>query len=118
MKDCQTASAEPTSAATTRRRYAGMRAWTSMYEAPNTTPDCSVSRCGIRSHAPKARTTSSTAPSSERCRLAAPLAITPRIGSSARLPAATCDPATPTMVRMTVVSAIPCTSSSIGSGNT
>ncbi len=43
------------SAATASRRYAGMRAWTSTYDAPKTTPDCSVSRCGIRSHAPKAR---------------------------------------------------------------
>ena len=58
------------SAATASRRCAGMRAWTSTYEAPKTTPDCSVSRCGMRSHAPKARTTSSAAASSDRWRLA------------------------------------------------
>ena len=48
------------SAATMSSRYAGMRACTSTYEAPKTTPDCSVRSCGIWSQAPNASTSRSS----------------------------------------------------------
>ena len=62
--------AAPASAATMSTRSAGIRACTSAYDAPATTPDGVVSSWGICSQAPKASTISSTVASVETCRTA------------------------------------------------
>src|SRR3972149_4041012 len=87
---CQAASPAPTSAAAASAQYAGIRASTSVYDAPNSTPLGVESSCGIRSQAPNASTARITAASSARCRRALAATNSPRTESNDRLPPATC----------------------------